>query len=324
MTDDHDEIWSGLRRRFDVLDAVASEVLPRTGPEGLATNSKVRAGPSTAGYGAATVGVVVVAAIAMALGSGLLRGGPSIAGVDASQATATSETPADVGNSASPTVNDSPATATELLSLPPSASPENVVTTPRPTATPNLSPRIVSFDVPAEIDCTDQQFVGTIHVAWSIAHAGGVSLSIGPATYGSYQGATGATEVPFDCTQDNTYVLATTGGTGPAGTATRHAAAFAPTIELFTVSGAICDPTIMNGSVQVSFRVAYATGVTLSHGDTEEDPTTFSETFWVKEYLEFEASYPCPKPEQWYRLTTSGGYGAPASAVRQTLNNNPY
>ena len=74
----------------------------------------------------------------------------------------------------------------------------------------------------------------------------------------------------------------------------------------------------------LSFRVAYATGVTLYRGDTEQDATTFYTTFPVKEYLEFEAVFPCPKPEQWYRLTTSGGYGAPASADRQAINSASY
>ena len=249
--------------------------------------------------------------------------------VDTSPATATLEATPGVGDTVSPAaIGTIEATATDLPSEPPAATPassENVLATPRPTATPNLSPRIVSFSVPAQIDCTASQFSGTIHLAWWIVHATGVTLSIrASGSSRSYSGKTGNANVPFDCARDNSYLLVTTGGAGPAAKATRHAKAFAPEIELFSVSPASCDPTDPNGSVQVSFKVAYATGVTLYRGDTEQDATTFYTTFPVKEYLEFEATFPCPKPEHWYRLTTSGGYGVPASADRQAINNASY
>jgi hypothetical protein len=261
------------------------------------------------------LGAVLLAIVGLACGGGR----------DAPLSTTSSEATALVGETASPAADGSRAVAaTDPPSDSPAATPvasENAVTTPRPTATPIAAPRIVSFSVPAEIDCSGPQLPGTIHIAWSILRATGVTLSIGGSTvYKSYQGTAGEDDVPFDCTGDNAYLLATTGGTGPAATATKHARAFAPRIVLFSVSPAVCDPAEPHGSVQVSFTVAYATGVTLYRGDTQLDLTTVYGTYPLKEYLEFEVAFDCSKHEQWYRLTTSGGYGTPASADRKATN----
>lgn len=73
MTDDDEKIWSGLGRHFNALDTVATKVLQGTGPRRTGNGLNIRAGRATPGYGAATVGVVIVAAIALAVGAGALR-----------------------------------------------------------------------------------------------------------------------------------------------------------------------------------------------------------------------------------------------------------
>jgi len=69
---DNEKIWSGLRRHFDALDTVAPTALREPGRRMMSNAVPVRAGRASVDYGAATVGVVLVAVVALAVRAGAL------------------------------------------------------------------------------------------------------------------------------------------------------------------------------------------------------------------------------------------------------------
>jgi hypothetical protein len=119
-----------------------------------------------------------------------------------------------------PTSTATPALPSPTLATEPTTTPSSASAAPEPTPTTSTDPAILEFEAPESVDCGDPNFPGTIHVAWSVTNATGVTISIdGPGIYQRYQGQTGSADVPFACGEEqHTYLLTTTGGTGPAAT----------------------------------------------------------------------------------------------------------
>jgi hypothetical protein len=88
---------------------------------------------------------------------------------------------------------------------------------PTPAATPS-GQTILTFTVPATFKCDAAgQANQYVHLAWTTAHATGVSISIdGPGRYADYA-ASGSADVPFACGEpQHTYLLTTHGSGQPA------------------------------------------------------------------------------------------------------------
>ena len=102
-------------------------------------------------------------------------------------------------------------TPTPSLAPTPTASPP----TPAPQPTPR-PPRIRIFSAPAFVDCSVDPEPLQIRLEWQIRRGTGVTLSIdGPGVYATYEGRTGAADVPFSCSEDeHAYQLETIGGVG--------------------------------------------------------------------------------------------------------------
>jgi hypothetical protein len=273
------------------------------------------------------VGAVLIVLVGLAIAGGFGNPGTVVAtGTPAASSTLTADvsleptTSAEPGATGTAAPSQEPAATTGPTPVPTAAPTAHA--TPKPTATPNTAPAINVFNVPANIDCTDQAFSGFIHISWSVVRATGVTLSIdGNGIYDSYANTTDAADVPFSCGQvfSHTYKLTTTGGTGPAATSTKTSKAYAPKIVSFTVDQAASCPqgaTIVY--VNVSYQIAYATGATLYYADTQGGlGSAVYTTFVNKEYANYPVMFDCSKAERWFRLTTSGGFGPAASLDRK-------
>lgn len=97
----------------------------------------------------------------------------------------------------------------------PEPTPTAVPATPTSQPTPR-PPRILTFIAPEFVDCSVDPEPFQIHLEWEIVRGTGVTISIdGPGVYDTYDGTTGAADVPFSCSEDeNTYLLTTVGGVG--------------------------------------------------------------------------------------------------------------
>jgi hypothetical protein len=170
----------------------------------------------------------------------------------------------------------------------------------------------VSIGIPGTEDCTGGT-AGTIHISWKIKNAGGVTLAIdGPGIFDSYQGTSGAVDVPFACSHQqlsHTYTLTTTGGSGPAAKITRTVTAAKPQILSFTLDQPAC-PSSNTGIVGIAFgyEIASATGVSL-----KRDGAPYGDYSGKKSSSGLTVMYDCTKGSQTFVLTTTGGFGAEAS-----------
>jgi hypothetical protein len=222
----------------------------------------------------------------------------------------------------SPTIEPSPL-PTESPTAEPTASP-----TPTPTATPTAPPAadITRFRREQQgsgprdtVDCTDPGFGGTIHLVWRISGATGATLSIdGPGVYDSYQGTSGAADVPFACEEaEHRYTLTTTGGIEPQATLTRTFKRGSAQIGDFAVIGPNCPDTSSMEPMRVTWEVAYATGV-----EVWVDDVLYATYSGKKSPIEGSDAgmFDCSKSSQAYRLVTTGGYGTHAE---ETLNGVP-
>jgi hypothetical protein len=242
----------------------------------------------------------------------------------------------------------SPTTSAEASpSAAPTPSPENSPTfeptasptaspTAEPTASPTATPTATPTAPPAAditrfrreqqgtgprdtVDCTDPGFGGTIHLVWRISGATGATLSIdGPGLYDSYQGTSGAADVPFACEEaEHRYTLTTTGGIEPQATLTRTFKRGSAQISDFAVIGPNCPDTSSLVPMLVSWEIAYATGVEVWVDDVlyatysgKQSPSEGSDA----------GTFDCSKESQTYRLVTTGGFGTPAE---ETLDGVP-
>jgi hypothetical protein len=236
-------------------------------------------------------------------------------------ASASSSPTALVSPSGSLTAEASPSTApTDSLTptlAPPTAAPAAARTAappkaPTPTPTPNTRPAITTFSIPSVVDCT--VLAPTIHIAWTIRNATGVTLSIdGGGLYQSYAGTSGRDDVPFGCSKNvpaHTYTLRTTGGSGPAATITKSVKWGAMQIVSFTMSATANCPNFNKGTtvgVNLNFEVKYATGAELKRDDI------LYSTYSTKVVHTTGITYDCTQHDQEFRLTTTGGYGTPAT-----------
>jgi hypothetical protein len=221
---------------------------------------------------------------------------------------------------------------TELITFPPSPS---VPASGSPTASATSSPTASATATPTpavaeilrfrredfaesgrnQVDCTRPDFDGTIHLVWRILNATGVTLAIdGPGIYNSYSGTSGEADVPFACGPlQHTYTLRTTGGVGGTeASETRTIRVAQPAIVDFFVSGGGCSNPADTFPVFISYQIANATGVEL-----RVDGELYA-TYAGKTGDNLPAgTYSCLNQSQAYQLTTTGGYGTPAT---MTLN----
>ncbi len=187
--------------------------------------SNVQAGPGNAGR--APVGrivAIVVALLAAALVIAVVIGGsrsgtPSSAGDATPPATSLDpSSPASApGDGSNPLTSSAP--ASPAISPPASPLP---TPTPRPTPapTPNTKPVIASSEIPLTVDCGGANGPVQIKITWTVKRATGVTIAVdGPGIFDTYPGATGEAMLPFACgpgDAKHTYMLTTTGGSGPA------------------------------------------------------------------------------------------------------------
>jgi hypothetical protein len=168
----------------------------------------------------------------------------------------------------------------------------------------------VTVTIPKTEDCTGGS-AGTIHISWKIKNASGVTLAIdGPGIFDSYQGTSGAVDVPFACSHQqlsHQYTLTTTGGSGPAATFKRTVTATKPQIKTFVLGQPACTS---NNSVGIMFRyeIVAATGVKLTRdGAIQANYTGKTSSTGLT------ANYDCSKAQQTFVLTTTGGFGTEAT-----------
>ncbi len=228
---------------------------------------------------------------------------PSTVVIESSSASAEASTP--------PTPTTAPTTApTAKPTVAPTKAP-TPTKTPRPTATPKTDPAIVSFTVPKTEDCTGST-AGTIKISWEITRATGVTIAIdGPGIYDSYEGKTGAVELPFGCSNDqlsHTYRLTTTGGTGPAASRTKKVTAAAATIKSFTLGSADCPSDSGTVGIAFAYSISAATGVELKR-DGQVYSTYSGKTFSSSQTVVYE----CSKDSQTFVLRTTGQFGDAAT-----------
>lgn len=187
-----------------------------------------------------------------------------------------------------------------------------VVPTDSPEPTPNTNPAIIAFDTPKQEDCTNAT-AGSIHVSWTIAHATGVTISIdGPGIYDAYSGTSGSIDLPYGCDHTvlrHTYTLKTTGGSGPWVRVTHTVRTRAPSVIGFGFSPAAgCLDTTGSATLRMSYTVRAGTGAELyadgalygSYSGTQQGP--------------IPVAYDCSRASITFKLVTTGGYGAEASA----------
>ena len=213
-----------------------------------------------------------------------------------------------------PSVGGTVAPATALPTAAPTAAPTK---TPKPTPTPNTDAVIVTWDVPRQEDCTGTT-AGQIHVSWTVKRATGVSISIdGPGIYDTYAGLTGEVDLPYGCdftVLQHTYTLRTIGGTGTADRLSRTVRTRAPSITSFSVGSPAC---VEGGDdftgVNMSYEVRAATGAQLKRdGEVYANYTTKA----ADDIVMFD----CREESQLFRLTTTGGYGDPATQAIRVNN----
>ena len=153
--------------------------------------------------------LLIRAAIAAVLAFGALSPASSTSSPSPSVESTTSVPPS-TGPTLSPT--------RVVTAVPVTAPPATPATPPTPGPTPTDAPPIIRFFTgPADVDCSDPAFPGTIHLSWRIGNADGASLSIDfPGVYKSYTGVLGQDDVPFACDGNaHTYILVTFGGIDP-------------------------------------------------------------------------------------------------------------
>jgi hypothetical protein len=115
--------------------------------------------------------------------------------------------------SASPTATPTPTPTPTAAPTPTPRPTPRPTRRPTPTPTPATDPEITSFVGADTVDCV----MSTVALTWETVRADGVTISIdGPGIYDSYP-ADGTAVLPFACGDpEHTYLLRTTGGTGPA------------------------------------------------------------------------------------------------------------
>ena len=211
------------------------------------------------------------------------------------------------------------ALASPTPSLTPTAAPPTAVptSTPKPTPTPNVDGVIVTWDVPRQEDCTGTT-PGQVHVSWEVKRATGVSVSIdGPGIYDTYEGLTGEVDLPFGCdltVLQHTYTLRTIGSAGAEDRLTRTVRTRAPSIVSFKMGSPECveDGDDFTG-VSMSYEVRAATGAQLKRdGDVYANYNTKA----ADDIVMFD----CREESQLFRLTTTGGYGDPATQAIRVNN----
>jgi hypothetical protein len=173
------------------------------------------------------VGVAVAAIALIAVVVVLLSGSPAatISPSGGSGALPTTGAPTDDGggpgsSGGAPT----DAVPTDATPTPPAATKAPKPTAPpaTPEITPVPKPKIVSFQGPKTVNCSDPAYSGFITLSWLIDNADSTELSVdGTGIYKAYPGAQGSDMVPFACGNgQHTYTLTTVGGEGPAATKT--------------------------------------------------------------------------------------------------------
>jgi hypothetical protein len=227
--------------------------------------------------------------------------------------TATADLPTDAVPTALPT--QAP-TAAPMPTQAPTSTPTSA---PTPTTAPTPVPggQVLVFRREGngggrrnQVDCTDPAFDGTVELRWRIGgSATGVVIAIdGPGAYDSFEGRNGRADVPFACDGNpHIYTLTTTGGPGPHASLARTISPAAPAILAFSVSAADCSGSV-GSEMYVAWRVSGANGVELRiNGELYATYSTRSaENVPV-------GKVDCTVQQNQYKLTTIGGYGAPAS-----------
>jgi len=169
----------------------------------------------------AGVAVVIVAVIVLQLLGGSPEPQSNATTLPETSPSASVEPSLSPSPSALPSPTPSP-TPTATPTPPPTPTPTPRPTPrPTPTPTPATEPEIVSFIAPETADCSTG--VAEVHLTWHVERATGVTISIdGPGIFDSYP-PTGEADLPFGCGDEtqHTYLLTTTGGTGPADTLER-------------------------------------------------------------------------------------------------------
>jgi len=169
--------------------------------------------PILIGIGVAVAAIALIAAMVVLLGgtpaATLAPGGSTVP-------TSSASIDGSAGPSATPTtppITQAPPTAAPTPTTPPPAT---------PVVTPVPKPKIVSFNGPATVDCSDPSYSGFITLTWQIDNADSTELSIdGSGLYKAYPGDLGTDMVPFSCGNgQHTYTLTTVGGEGRAATRT--------------------------------------------------------------------------------------------------------
>lgn len=213
----------------------------------------------------------------------------------------------------------SPQPSPGLTAAPASVPPETFSppTAPPPTEVPSTAPAIVTWDVPAQEDCTGTT-AGQITVKWAIKRATGVAISIdGPGIYQEYVGSSGEVVLPFGCDSTvlkHTYLLTTEGGDGPAATSVRVVKTRAPSIVSFSMGDAAC---VEGGDtyvgVSMHYEVRAATGV-----DLKRDGVAY--TSYTAKAWDDIVMFDCREESQLFRITTTGGFGDPATQAIRVNN----
>jgi len=278
--------------------------------------------------------VAIIVGVAAAIILGLTFGGgssPGRASASPPLIAAGSAVPSAIGSSLAPAsgpVASPISTDSGLPSATPGPSPTPKATpkptpkptprpTPRPTPapTPNTNPAFVSVTIPKTEDCTGGT-AGTIHIAWKIKNASGVTLAIdGPGIYDSYQGTSGAVDVPFACSHQqltHTYTLTTTGGSGPAATVKRTVTAAKPQIKTFVLGQPDCTSNNTVG-IRFTYEIVAATGVELDYNTNGGVYNTYP---GKRSSSNLMIQYDCSKGVQTFVLKTTGGFGPVATKQR--------
>ena len=208
--------------------------------------------------------------------------------------------------------------------VPPTASPTPEPTpeptkTPKPTPTPNTNPAIVVWEVPKLEDCTGTSG-GSIRVSWRVERADGVSISIdGPGIYDSYAGLTGEIDLPYGCSNsvlEHTYTIRTIGGTGPVAKRSKTVETRAPSVVSFSMGTPDCGLGDTFVGISMSFEVRAATGAKLFRDGSLYSTYTTKSTDDIVQFncnADDDPEDDDDKPDQLWRLTTTGGYGDSAS-----------
>jgi hypothetical protein len=138
-----------------------------------------------------------------------------------------------------------------------------------------------------------------------------VTLAIdGPGIYDSYQGTSGAVDVPFACSHQqltHTYTLTTTGGSGPAATVKRTVTAAKAQIKTFVLG----QPDCQSGAITFTYEVVAATGVELDYNTNGAVYGTYA-----GKKSSIVIQFDCSKGQQTFVLKTTGGYGPQATKQR--------